>query len=102
MNHSNKCLTNRSIKLRVLNLDVHETPFTSLAKEIGIKSEDIIAATSGYYEEDIDGYAWKVVITPTEFIESKEVDGVWCLITEYMITNFYSDNECLYPIFEVI
>lgn len=101
MNHSNKCL-NRSIKLRVLNLDDHQTPFISIAKKLGIKSGDIIAATSGYFEEDINGYAWKVVITPTEFIESTGMAGVWCLITEYMITNFDSDNECYYPIFEVI
>ena len=92
----------RSIKLRVIDLDNHETPFIKLAKSLGIKNGDIIAATSGFYEEDINGYGWKVVITPNDFIESYDLEETWCLITEYMITNFDSDNECEYPIFEVI
>ena len=57
---SNTCIS-KSIKVKLLDLSDLHRQIKSVFKDHGIKVGDIIEFSDGYYEDEIDGMAWKSV-----------------------------------------
>lgn len=101
---SKSCIT-KSIKVKLLDLSELHRQVKNIFKDHGINVGGIIEFSDGYYEDEIDGMAWKrVTLTDSNTNEkhsyhAADIVGIFAFCTSYCIKE---SNHNVYSSYSLI
>ncbi|QPB08964.1 hypothetical protein CPT_Metamorpho_227 [Klebsiella phage Metamorpho] len=100
---SNTCIS-KSIKVKLLDLSELHRQVKNIFKDHGISVGDIIEFSDGYYEDEIDGMAWKrVTLTDantneTHIYHADNIVGIFAFCTSYCVKESSKDVYSSYSL----